>query len=242
MLFLSPSKLIIRFITPLVWRFSENRKIASLQTFAMVEKDSAGQLLQCALKVNHPAIKAALFQHVLEEFKHADIFNNLANTYSEQFLLEKIPPRVHLASRSSSDLEIIEAYAYSHIGECEVNKDFIHYSKGKFDINIKRAFGKIAADENRHAHSTEDILIQLMSNNNNRKLILLKSYWKYKFEKYKTFMHKLSNTNLSLILMSIYFLLGPFIKRNLVKRLELNPDDQIHILKKQIESLKEYEG
>lgn len=234
----SPSQLIIKYISPMVWKYCSSKKISSLKKFGTIEKDSAGQLLQCALKISDPPVKAALFQHVLEEFHHADIFNNLANNFSDSYLLEEVRPRIHLASRKSTAKEIAEAYAYAHVGESMVSKDFINYSKGKFEVEVRAVFAGIAADEKRHAHGTDDILLHLVSDKKERKWLLFKSQLKINFEKYKAVMRAFSNFNLEIILAVIYLICGPFLMSTLRKRLNLDKSIQTEVFQKQLLDLK----
>ena len=232
-------RFIIKRITPIIWSKSTKRKINAIKDFSVIEKDSGCQLLQCVLLINDPFLKAELFQHVVEEFFHADLFEDLAISYSDKFLITEIRPREYLVTANSHFEEVIEAYAYAHVGEYDVNKDFEIYGHANFDKKIRNTFLRVAADEGRHVFSTDDLLF-LMLNKNKLKYrwIILKSFFKIRFNKFSSMMIAIGDFNLTIILSIFYFLFGLLVFIDSKKRFLLSSSLQLEILKEQIDELK----
>lgn len=226
---------LIKNITPIVWRLSPNRKIQALQEFSLIEKDSGNQLFHCINLIKDPQIKAELFQHVLEEFCHADLFESLVREYSAHYLNVSIIPREYFL-KSNADIEkIVEFYSYAHVGESDVSKDFLIYGRSAFDNKIKKTFARIGADENRHEVGTGDILLKLCANKKSVYFkYIFKSHLKRKWKQLEAQLKSLGQFQLTLILSMIYFILGPFIYKNLKKGLDGSSNSQLNILKSQI--------
>lgn len=232
-------RFIIRTLTPLVWRFSNKQKANAIMEFSAIEKDSGCQLLQCTLLIEDPKIKAGLFQHVLEEFFHAELFEDLAYSYSDKYFVSTIKPREYLVTTNSKSDEVVEAYAYAHIGELDVNQDFSIYGKGRFEKKIKNTFLRVAADEERHVDSTDDLLIKLINADKTKyNLLVWKSSLKIKYKKFVSMMMFIGELNLSIILSIFYFVFGVFLFKEAKSRFSVSSEDQLQMFKEQIAELK----
>lgn len=229
---------VIKTVAPVVWKLSTRRKILALQQFSLIEKDSANQLFQCIKRIDDPQIKADLFQHVLEEFCHADLFDGLVKNYSESYLNEPVIPRENFLSKNAKKDEVIGFYSYAHVGESDVNEDFLIYGRAGFDNNIRKIFNRVGADENRHENDTGDILLKLCQGNKwlYRKYVL-QSRTKRLWKQLESQLKNIGQLNLTLFLAVTYFLFGPFIYRSFKKRIVANPDEQLQILKTQLDDM-----
>jgi hypothetical protein len=228
-------QLIIRYITPIIWKYFPKRKLSSIQKFSYTEKDSGCRLLQYLVLIKDPAIKKELFQHVLEEFYHADLFSDLSKELSNEFTNLSIPPREYQVTEDSAYEELLSAYAYAHIGESSINKDFSAYNNKNFTRNIRAVFARVASDELNHAESTDEIFVNMCNYDLPKaKKIYFKAKIKRIFSQYSAFMKQVGEFQLNIILKIIYYLFGTFIYKNLQKRLSFSAKDQLEILKSQI--------
>lgn len=232
---------VIRTIAPVVWRVSPQRKVKALQQFSLIEKDSANQLFQCIKRIDDPQIKAELFQHVLEEFCHADLFDGLVKDFSPSYLNEPAIPRENFISKGASAEEIIEFYSYAHVGESDVNEDFLIYGKAGFDNKIRKIFNRVGADENRHENDTGDILLKLCKGNKwlYRKYVL-QSRTKRLWKQLQSQLKNIGQFQLSIVLGCAYFVFGPFIFKSFKKRIHAGSAEQLEILKSQIAEMDHY--
>jgi hypothetical protein len=232
---LYPRNLIIKFITPILWHHLPVQKAKALQKFSIIEKDSARQLFQCLQQIPDPQIKADLFQHILEEYFHADLFEGLSQQFSTEHLNYPILERERLISGSSSLNEITSFYAYAHIGESDVNQDFQIYSEGAFDNKTKAIFSRIASDELRHEFGTDDILLKLCQNKKSRyHFFLIKSRLIRLYKIYQSYMRTIGGVFLNVILSLLYLVFGLFLSTIIKKRLNFSNDEQLKILLAQI--------
>jgi hypothetical protein len=226
---------VIRFITPIIWSTFPNQKASALQRFSVVEKDSGLQLYRCIDLIDDPKIKAELFQHVLEEFNHSDLFEELSKSYSNSYLYTPVLPKEYIFKSNASRKEILEFYAYAHVGEEEVNKDFYFFAKSNFDKRIRNVFNRIAGDEARHTVGTDDILIKLCKVQKiNHSFLVLKSKTIRLYKQFATYSQSFGHIPLTFFLTLIYFILGPLIFIFIRKRFTLDNQQQFRIFKEQL--------
>lgn len=202
-------KLTILFITPLVWKYFPQRKAKALQEFSTIEKDSGCQLLWALELIPNPKYKAYIFQHVIEEFFHAEVFEDISTYYSDNYQIQQLLPKEMLVQKNSSLSELYEFFSYAHVGEKAVNKDFSLYLKAPIDPKISAVFNRVVMDESRHVHDTDDILKEMTSEK--------KFYYEYLVAK-STIIRKINEIKktpqwlfemlLELILSAVYYTFG----------------------------------
>lgn len=225
----------IKFITPIVWKLFPSQKISALQDFSLIEKDSGCQLYWCMSLIKDPQIKADLFQHVLEEFCHADLFEDLGKQYSDNYLNTPITSREYSVKPTSTEKEILDFYSYAHVGESEVNNDFLVLGKANVDKKIRNTFTRIGADEDRHVVGTDDILLQLCNGNKSQhNFLILKSKVIRFYKQLTTYSRNFGQYPLGVLLTVVYFVFGPFVFLLVRKRFEMNFYDQLQIFKEQL--------
>lgn len=225
----------IKYVTPIIWKLFPAQKINALQKFSMIEKDSGCQLYWCIDLVKEQQIKAELFQHVLEEFCHADLFEDLGKHYSDTYLNTPVMPREYYVKPTSSMKEILDFYSYAFVGESEVNSDFMVLGEAKVDKKISSLFTRIGADEERHVVGTDEILLKLCDGNKSHyDFLILKSKAIRFYKQFTTYSRNFGQYPLSVLLTIIYFVFGPFIFFLIRKRLEMNFDEQFEIFKEQL--------
>ena len=231
--------LLIRTLTPLVWKVFPERRIQAISRFSMIEKDSAVQLLECIKFIDNTKIKADLFQHVLEEFHHADLFEELAKSYSEKNLNLSINSRENIINETTDYEDFLKFYSYVHVGESDVDEDFEIYAQASSEANIRRTFLKVAADEGRHEVGTDQILLELCNNNKIKsgKLIIY-SVLKRKFKTYTIAMRNIGQVFFNFYMTILYFSFGLLVVRAARKQFLWNKEEHLNFLKNQLKDLK----
>lgn len=232
-------KFTIIYITPLVWKFFPQRKALALQEFSAIEKDSGCQLLWALELTPNMTDKALIFQHVLEEFFHAEIFDDLSHSFSENFLTKIILPREILVDRQSSAKDVWNFFSYAHVGEEGVNKDFSHYAKANFEKKVASIFSRVSEDESQHIYGTKDILINMTGN---RKIVytwlILKASIKRKYKQLQSSSRFIGDALLMFFLGLVYFVFGLFIHKTLRARFsEMSDAHVFNLLKLQEEDV-----
>jgi hypothetical protein len=212
-------KLFIVYITPRIWKLFPNRIPRALQEFSIIEKDSGCQLLWALEHIEDPTSRAHIYQHVLEEFFHSEIFEDLSSSYSKDYLARQLPPREILISKKSSRYEINSFFAFAHVGEDDVNREFSYYINTPIDKKINAVFSRVAQDEKNHIYGTDDILRDLTKDTKYLyEFLVLKSKWKRRVNEIKNATVFVGEHLLNFTLSAIYYTLGFFAARTIKKR------------------------
>ena len=229
----------IKYITPIVWKLYPERKIAALQEFSTIERDSGCQILWSLELIKDPKNKAILFQHVLEEFFHGEVFEDVSQNMLSTYATKAISNREILVNRKSSEEDVWDFFSYAHVGEEGVNRDFMYYAEADIDKKVAAVFSRVSADEANHIHSTEDILREMTKKKPFRfQYLIVKSGLKRKIKQMESAGRFVGDALLTLVLGSVYFIFGYFIHKNLRERfLRINKDEVLALLKEQQEDL-----
>lgn len=237
---MNPRHLLIRLLTPLIWKKFPGLKLSALMKFSLVEKDSACQLLHCLDLVKDPELKAYLFQHVLEEFFHSDIFEALCKEKSESHLYLQMLPRMELVPANSSPDAILDFFAYVHVGEQTVNRDFLVFSEAAFEPDVKSTFRRAGMDEAHHEHDTHDILHKLLgASDGGLGGRTLRARLKLRWRSFNESMISIGKFPMTVILSVIYFLLGGLGSVSARARLQMTEKEQLSLFQQQV---REFEG
>lgn len=230
---------IIKFITPLAWRFSNERQCRALLEFSIVEKDSASQLIDAMKFVDDPGARSEIFQHVLEEYHHADLFEDACEKLSTSRLISPVLTRDRLVGPEKSDFDRLDFLTYVYVGEKNVNRDFSTYAKVSRDELVANVFKKVQADEAGHEAHTFNMLSQLASRHKSvLHWRLLKAGWKLRYRSYVGSMRGFGEAFLTFWLAVIYFALGWVIAPACRGRLALDESKQFEIFSRAEDHLK----
>lgn len=228
-------RLVISRISPLVWKWFPARKVHALRRFAAIERDSAFRFLQYTPHMYSVPNRVDMFIHALEEFHHADLFENQVDKLDRNYVPHSISGRKFVITESSSAEEIAKAYGYAHIGETYINKNFFAYNNPRMPSDLRNLFSKIAKDELRHAHATDRILMSLCDQNKKSyETIVNNAKWKRRYEEYANFMTKFGQVDLKIIFAFTYFVFGALSVSSLRRRFRLDRTEQLEIFKSQV--------
>ncbi len=231
----NPRHWIIRGITPWIWKLLPGRQLTALQQFSIIEKDSGIQLLHGMPLIDEPKLKAHVFQHVLEEFHHGEMFEDLCQRLSDKHLYTKIKPRERMLSSDASREELADFFSYVHVGEMAVNRDFVEYAKTSLPGHIRGVFRAAGLDEGRHEKDTGDIVLDICGGNSSmRDKKVCAAWWTRRWRLYKQAMHEVGGLSLTIILSLVYFVLGWIAAPTLRRRLNAKPEEQLEIFREQV--------
>lgn len=228
---LNPRHWVIRWLTPRIWRLFPQRKLAALQEFSLVESDSGGQLMACIPLVDDPKLKAYIFQHVLEEVFHGEIFADLCKKLSPRPLPLPLKPRRELALDKN---ELIPFFSYVHIGEQAVNRDFLQYARASLPPTMRAVFHSAGSDEGKHEADTGDILRSLCGSPRVYRKALSRARWKRRWMLYTDGMSRVGGVTLALLLSLVYFVSGGLVAWSSRRRLRLGAKAQLELLRRQV--------
>lgn len=227
-------RVLIRFLTPIVWRVSKARKLDALQEFSDTELDSGWQCLLAMDAVQDPKVKADLFQHCLEEFFHAEMFFSLLVSLSDA--PRKRPAFAREMLLRSQDPDAFLAFLVQvYVGETEINRDFQAYGESGIEEPIRALFCRIKGDEEAHEEDSWKLLVRLAGNKFWKlRWYLFRAHALRAWRRYKGAMQTIGNLVLYLNLSAIYFLLGSLFFLPLRRRLHLESSEQLDILRIQL--------
>jgi hypothetical protein len=226
-------RVLARIVTPLVWRWSPRRQAEAMREYSLIEKDSGCQILDALPLVREPKTRAQLFQQVLEEFHHSDLFEDACNDLALAPVGTPVVTRDALVGLDPGPDAVLDLIAYVHVGEDAVDRDFQVYAKAPLDPTIAKAFARAGADEHHHVADSRRLLTPFSGGSawkerwaigKARALRLWRSYLKT--------MRRVGELPLSLLLTVLYAAAGPL--RGLCRgRLEMSRDSQLEILREQ---------
>lgn len=229
---------LIRYATPTVWRVSPQRKISALQEFANTELDSGWQSLYAMQFMPDPKVRSALFQHALEEFYHSDCFNSLLNSYAEAPLNTAVFSRQAILNAKDKD-SILDFLVQVHVGEKEINEDFIEYSRADVDVDIRRLFARIKEDEEGHEDASYSML---MAASGGDRFQLKRRMWMQSirngYKRYKAWAQAMGEVSMAGMLSLVYFVSGILLAWPLRKRMDLDRQAQLLILQEQTKAIR----
>ncbi len=233
----NPRHLFIRWLTPVIWRVFPQRKLSALQEFSLIERDSGGQLLSCIPLIADPKLKAHVFQHVLEEVFHGEIFEDLCHSLSSKPLVTPVKAREDLLSHRQAGDEVIELFSYVHIGEQAVNRDFLQYARARLDKKSRAVFARAGGDEGKHECDTGDILLDLVSGDRSA---YRKYLWRARAKRawllYTAAMSAIGEVVLSALLAATYVFAAAPATLAARRRLKMPASDQLNLLREQVQT------
>ncbi len=230
----NPRHLVIRFVTPLIWRLFPGRKLRAIQRFSVTEKDSGCQLLYCISLTDDPELRTYLFQHVIEELFHAEIFEELCRDESDKHLYIELLPRIGLLPEHPGPAEIADFFAYVHVGEQAVNRDFLVYSRSRFDPALKAVFRRAGLDEGHHEVDTQVIFERLAGGKRAYQVRLARARILRSWRLFAEAMKSVGVVPMTAMLSLIYFLLAPLAVPGARRRLELPEEEQLRLFREQV--------
>ncbi|MDE2490385.1 MAG: hypothetical protein KGM24_06025 [Elusimicrobia bacterium] len=220
-----------RRVTPLIWKLSPRREAAAMREYGIIEKDSGCQILDALDLVAEPAARAQLFQQVLEEFHHADLFEGACRELSSAPVPTPIVTRDALVGENPGPSALLDLIAYVHVGEAAVDLDFQAYATAPLKAPIARAFALARADEHHHVADSRRMLEPFAAGRS-----LSRVLWKARllrgWRAYLKAMRGVGQVPLGALLSVLYVLAAP-LRGASRRRLEMPPERQLEILREQ---------
>lgn len=205
-----------------------------MREYSLIEKDSGCQILDALDIVHDPATRAELFQQVLEEFHHADLFEGACRELSDSPVGTPVVTRDALVKPGAGPEDLLDLVAYVHVGEAAVDEDFGVYARAPLDKEIARAFARARADEHQHVADSARLLGRFDGGVAGRaRWALFKARSLRAWRTYVRAMRVVGEFPLALLLSALYAVSGPLLRATSLRRLELNRDAQLEILRGQ---------
>ncbi len=166
-------KLLIKYVTPRLWRASNWRLANAMRMFSEVEADSGWQALQIAYTTNSSELHAQLLSMAIEEAAHARHFRRLSDKINDE--RPKIIPVVSRKAIISNHGDVAAALAEVSLNEQEIFREFELYASASGRPDVAAVFARIAQDEQSHADDTGDLICDLMGGDEEKTAVLFRS-------------------------------------------------------------------
>jgi hypothetical protein len=235
---MNPRRLFIRFVTPLLWKLSPDRRLQAIQEFSLIEKDSGQQIVAAMDFISDPRARASLFQHFLEELHHADLFAGALSEISSLPVPETMITRAPLLPEgvTGGKEAILASLAYFYAGERDINRDFGAYARGNAGSHLAEVFERVSLDEGRHEQDMIGLLAKASgSERSETARAVLYASLKRKWRTYVALMRKIGELQLHVVLSAVYFVLGGFFQFSLKRRLGMSGNQQLELFREQAE-------
>lgn len=204
-----------------------------MREYALIEKDSGFQILDALPLVRGAQTRAQLFQQVLEEFHHADLFEGACRELSDKPLGTPVVTRDALVAADPGPDALLDLIAYVHVGEAAVDKDFEAYAQAPLPAPVSRAFALARADERHHVGDSRRLLEPFAAGDPGRiTRALLKARLLRGWRSYVQTMSAVGMLPLGLLLTVLYALSG-WLKSAARGRLEMSAESQLAIMREQ---------
>jgi hypothetical protein len=145
-----------------VWSMRPDLRLESIRRFQAIESDGTWHLFQVLRMTHATEERAKIFQHILEEDSHADLFHDVFQSEARVPFQPKAFTREDLVVNSS---ETWKSMLFVHVGEVSATRRFKKLQKAlcavKPDDLLGAALGRIARDEEGHISLTEQLARQL---------------------------------------------------------------------------------
>lgn len=228
----------IRSVLPKVWRSSRQRMVSGLQEISITELDSAWQSLYAADHIRDPQIQAMLFQHAMEEVMHAELFDDLCKRYSDLPLNVPVYSRQIIMNAADEKNGLIDFLTYMHVGEREVNNDFVVYSATDVDKRIRNLFQMIKRDEVFHERDSLEMIEKVAGPARSKaRYYIWKNGVLRNYRQVSAVFAKFGELPLKLLLSILYFGFGSVLSFAFRSRLELSRSEQLRILREQCRTM-----
>jgi hypothetical protein len=222
-----------RIVTPLVWRWSPRRQAEAMREYSLIEKDSGCQIMDALNLVREPKTRAQLFQQVLEEFHHSDLFEDVCHSLAQSPVGTPVITRDALVGMEPGPNAVLDLIAYVHIGEAAVDQDFRAYAKAPLNPEIAKAFARAGADEHNHVADSRRLLTPFSGGSARRETwAVAKARALRLWRTYLKTMSRIGEVPLSALLTVLYAAAGP-LRGACRRRLEMGRDSQLEILREQ---------
>lgn len=223
-----------RHVTPLIWKLAPRRRAQAMREYSLIEKDSGCQILDALSLVPDPKTRAELFQQVLEEFHHADLFENACRELADSPVGTPVITRDALVKPGAGPGDLLDLVAYVHVGEAAVDEDFGEYAGAPIDREIARAFARARADEHQHVADSRRLLDRFDGGEPRRaSWALLKARLLRAWRLYVRAARAIGEIPLAAVLTVLYAVAGPLMRGASRRRLELARAEQLEIFRAQ---------
>ena len=205
-----------------------------MREYSLIEKDSGCQILDALGLVRDPATRAELFQQVLEEFHHADLFEDACRKHSDAPVGTPVVTREALVAPDAGPEALLDLVAYVHVGEAAVDQDFGEYARAPLDKDIAGAFARARADERHHVADSRRLLGRFDGGAPGRaERALLKARALRAWRAYVRALRTIGELPLAALLTLLYAVFGPLMRGSSRRRLELGRAEQFEIFLEQ---------
>lgn len=197
---------IVRILTPMSWRASDERLAKSLNRFSQVEADSSWQMLQALDANTDREFKAELFNNALEEVHHAALFGKLAREFSN------VPPSLSAPHRQQlfdPEAGMLEFEAFHFVGETEVYDQFYAYAKAAHRPTVREMFLQIRGDEEEHQKLAYRELVKLSGSEKAAGKLIRRVRRRRLYEAWMRFSTALGDKMSGVLLSVLFFLAAP---------------------------------
>lgn len=141
-----------------VWSANRNLQNQAVRRFQSIEADGVWHLYQVLRMTKDPKSRARIFQHILEEDSHADLFCEVFQKDSSTAFQPQSFTREDLVSGSN---EAGKFLLHVHVGEVSATRRFKALKRFLPEGNLKAALSKIVQDEEGHIELTQRLAQQL---------------------------------------------------------------------------------
>lgn len=157
---MKPSKLLplierlkVRLSIKLFW-WQPEKKAQVIATFHATEADSAWQLAHIFPRVSGKKERNEVFQHILEEMVHADLFRIQAAKLSNRQFIAPAGERHSLYAKAEP---VWKFFVYCIIGEKSALDRFSNVAVALPEGELRRTFVRVLRDEAGHVHNAKDL-------------------------------------------------------------------------------------
>lgn len=209
-------KVKVFFVVKFIWGLFPAVKNAQIASFANTEFTTSWHFRYCLEFLKSPAKKAQMFEQLLEEYHHADIFLQLARRRSDRpVFLEPVEIKPIYPEKADAWKVVV----YSHVGEQAAVDRFSSLISATEDPELKKVIIEVLADERGHTEGVMEIAEELGRSPKEIASVSRQVKIGRAWEAWLRHGNRLTGAVVTLVFSAVYFLFGVLLVFSARKRL-----------------------
>jgi hypothetical protein len=204
---LYPMEMVYSRLIARLWRSYPRLQAKAVRRFQSVEADGVWHLFQVLQQTTDPRERAKVFQHVLEEDSHAELFRDVFCSENSECFQPLQSPRSEL---TPGGFEAWRAFVHVHVGEVSATRRFTALSRALPEGPLSSALKRIVRDEEGHIGLTEELARHLQVEERKVASELLAVRWSRFIGSLRQLALQAMNQITGFLLIVGYWLLGGF--------------------------------
>jgi rubrerythrin len=203
--------LLVRTVMPFRWKRDHHHAAQALKRFGDVEADSAWQYLRALRMTDDVELRRMLFENVIEELKHSDLFYGAAHSLAARRIRSIDQARTPLIGDQKGMAGFL---AFAHVSEKAIHGQFDSYAASCSLPEVAQVFCAISADEAGHESEARAHLERVAGTASVARRAIWAAHAKRGYESWMRLVEPIGGIVFLVLFGILFLLLGPLMRRS----------------------------